>query len=55
MPILLVGISGYFINGYWWLLYYKLLLAIRCYITIIDDYYIVGYFKLFFIGYYFLF
>jgi hypothetical protein len=51
-----MDITGYFIgasfiNGYWWFLYYKLLLVIICYITIIDNHYIVGYFKLFFIGY----
>jgi len=62
------------INGYCWLLYYKLLLVIICYITTIGDYciimfflifyvimswainnyYILGYLKLFFKGYYFL-
>jgi len=36
-------ISGYCINGYWWLLYYKLLLVIICYITTIGDYSIINY------------
>jgi hypothetical protein len=53
------------IDGYWWLLYLWLLLAILlmvidayciiCYIATIGNYYIIGWFKLFFIGYYFLF
>jgi hypothetical protein len=34
-----MAIGGYFINGYKWLLYYKLLLVIICYIITIDDYY----------------
>jgi hypothetical protein len=46
-------INGYFINGYWWLLYYKLLLDILGYIIIgFGSYFIVGYLKLFFIDYY---
>jgi hypothetical protein len=32
MAILLMAINGYFINGYWWLFYYKLLLDILGYI-----------------------
>jgi hypothetical protein len=55
MIILLMSIDGYFLNGCWWLLYYKLFFVIIYYITIIGDYYIVGYFKSFFIGYYFIF
>ncbi len=44
--ITLVGIDGYFINGYWWLFHYKplvviLLLAINGYF--IGDYLIMGY------------
>jgi hypothetical protein len=38
-----MAISSYFINGYQWLLYYKLLLVIICYITTIDDYCIINY------------
>ncbi len=49
---LLVAIDGYFmvvnidyfINGYWWLLYYKLLFIILCYITTIGDYSIIIYY-----------
>jgi hypothetical protein len=51
MVILLMIINGYFINGYWWLLYGKLLLVILCYITIIRDYLlqvIIGYFRLYY-------
>jgi hypothetical protein len=40
-------IGGYFVNGCWWLLMIMLLMAI-------GEYYIVGYLKLFFKGYYFL-
>jgi hypothetical protein len=36
-------VGGYFMNGYEWLLYYKLLLVIICYITTIDDYCIINY------------
>jgi hypothetical protein len=36
MVILLIAISGYFINGYWWLLMIILLMAI-------DDYFMNGY------------
>jgi hypothetical protein len=43
MAIILVAIGGYFIHGYWCLLYYKLLLVISCYITTIDDYFIINY------------
>ncbi len=56
------------IDGYWWLLVAILLMAIGDYCIInyylifyvirsqaIDTYYIVGYLKLLFIGYYFLF
>jgi hypothetical protein len=39
---LLVAINGYFINGYWWLWYYKLLLVIICYNTTIGDYFIIN-------------
>jgi hypothetical protein len=38
-----MAISGYFINGYWWLSYYKLLLDILGYIIIpICSYFIVS-------------
>jgi hypothetical protein len=58
MVIILIVISGHFINGYWWLNYHWLLvviilMAIVGYsiignwwvilIVAIDDYYIVGY------------
>jgi hypothetical protein len=43
MAILLVVISVYLINGYWWLLCYKLLLVIMCYIMTIGDYCIINY------------
>jgi hypothetical protein len=33
-----MAIGGYSINGYLWLLYYKLLLVIVSYITTIGDY-----------------
>jgi len=36
MATLLMVISGYFINGYWWLLVVTLLM-------VIDDYFINGY------------
>jgi hypothetical protein len=39
--LLLVDIDGYFINGYEWLLHYKLLFFIICYITTIGDYCII--------------
>jgi len=39
-----MAISGYFGNGYWWLLYYKLLLVIISYITTIGDYFILNYY-----------
>jgi len=57
--ILLMAISGYFINGYWWLFHCKplviidgyfingycimLLLVITCYIATIGDYCIINY------------
>ncbi len=37
------GLGGYYISGYWWLLYHKLLLVIPCYITTINDYSIISY------------
>jgi hypothetical protein len=46
MAILLMAIICYFINGCWWLLHYKLLLVILCYITTIGEYSILNYFKL---------
>jgi hypothetical protein len=45
MVILLIVIHGYFINGYYWLLYSKLLLVIICYITTIGN---LLYYKLLF-------
>jgi hypothetical protein len=46
---MLVVIGGYFINGYQWLLYYKLLLVIICYITTIADYCIINYCLIFYV------
>jgi hypothetical protein len=37
-------IDAYFIDGYQWLLYYKLFLVIICYIISIIHYFIVNYF-----------
>jgi hypothetical protein len=42
MTILLLAISGYFINGYWWLF-----LVILGYITIFGDYFIIKYYWIF--------
>ncbi len=39
--IILMTISDYFINGYWWLLYCKLLMLIL--LVVIDGYSIGGY------------
>jgi hypothetical protein len=39
--ILLIAIDGYFINDYWWLFYYWLLVAIL--LMGIDGYFIGGY------------
>jgi len=44
MAILLVAINGYFINGYWRLFYWWLLMVILNYITTIGGYYIINYF-----------
>jgi hypothetical protein len=49
MVILLLTISGYFINGHWWSLYYKLLLVIIYYITAISDYSIINYCWIFYV------
>jgi len=49
MVIILVPISGYFINGYWWLLYYKLMLVIICFITTIGDCSIINYCWIFYV------
>jgi hypothetical protein len=38
-----MAIDGYFIGAYRWLLYYKVLLVILCYITTIGDYFIIKY------------
>jgi hypothetical protein len=40
--ILLVVYSRLYYD-YWWLLYYKLLFIILCYITTIGDYFIISY------------
>ncbi len=47
--ILLMVIDDYFINGYQWLLHYKLLLIIICYITTINDYCVINYFWIFYV------
>jgi len=47
--ITLMTIDDYYINGYWWLLYYKLLLVIICYIMTIDVYYIINYCWIFYV------
>ncbi len=39
-----MAIGGYFISGYQWLLYYKLLLVIIHYIMTIGDYCFINYF-----------
>jgi hypothetical protein len=49
MGIILVAINGYFINGHWWLLYYKLLLVIICHIMTIGDYFIINYCWIFYV------
>jgi len=49
MAILLVVINDYFINVYCWLLYYKLLLVIICYIITISDYSIINYCLIFYV------
>jgi len=41
MAILLVAISGYFINVYWWIFYWWLLMVIL--LMDIGDYFIGGY------------
>jgi hypothetical protein len=42
-------ISGYSIVNRWWLLYYKLLMVIICYITTISDYSIINYCWIFYV------
>jgi hypothetical protein len=41
MAIILMATGGYYINGYWWLLYDWLLVAII--LMAIGGYYIIGY------------
>jgi hypothetical protein len=41
MDIILMAISGHFINGYWWLKYHRLLVGIGDYS--ISDYYWLSY------------
>jgi hypothetical protein len=43
MIIMLMVISGYFINGYWWLFHCKSLVVIICNIVTISDYCIINY------------
>ncbi len=46
---LLMAISAYFINGYQWLFYYKLLFVTICYIMTIGDYCIINYCWIFYV------
>jgi len=48
--IILMAISGYFINGYLWLFHYKPLVAIDGYsIGVINDYFIINYCLIFYV------